>query len=127
MRSPFFQISRLSRLLPLLVLLAGLLIGSGCAPAVGDACESSADCPGGSSATCDTTAPDGYCTVTDCERGDCPGTSICIEFDRDVSYCLESCDEGADCRDDYACRFDKLPDDSPIGFCYVPPATASDQ
>lgn len=118
MRQPFFQNSLNSVWAPLFVLLVCVFVGSGCAPAVGDACDGGADCPGGVS--CDTTAPDGYCLVPGCNRGDCPDTSICVEFDRDISYCLESCEQDEDCRDGYACRRDQLPDDSPIGFCYVP-------
>ncbi|MGM0556245.1 MAG: hypothetical protein ACQEVA_07685 [Myxococcota bacterium] len=117
MRRSFFQESTHTVLAPLLVVLACLLFGSGCAPAVGDSCETSADCPGGVS--CDTTAPDGYCLVPGCTRGDCPKTSICVEFDRDISYCLESCEQDSDCRDGFACRRDQLPPDSPIGFCYI--------
>ena len=117
MRQPFFQLSTLPRLAPFLALLVCLAIGSGCAPAIGDPCDSTADCPGG--ASCDSTAPDGYCLIPDCSRDDCPNTSICVEFDRDISYCLESCEEDGDCRDGYTCRRDKLPDNSPLGFCYV--------
>lgn len=117
MTRSFFHFSALTRHVAALFLLACLAFGAGCAPAVGDACETSTDCPGGVS--CDTTAPDGYCLIPGCERGDCPNTSICVEFDRDISYCLESCEQDSDCRDEYACRRDVLPDDSPLGFCYV--------
>lgn len=100
-----------------------VVIGSGCAPAVGDTCEASTDCPSGVS--CDTTAPEGYCLVPDCSRGSCPNTSICVEFDRDISFCMESCESDSDCRDSYACRRDQLPDDAAIGFCYVPARSPS--
>src|SRR5690606_17119508 len=101
----------------LLMCVLGLL-GSGilaCEPAIGDECETNLDCPAGS--ICDTTAPGGYCLISNCEDGgDCPDGSLCVVFDRFTRFCMASCDGNGDCRSDYECRKDL----DPRGFCYVP-------
>ena len=96
---------------PALVLIAFL---AGCAPRVGDSCETSAECPSG--AICDVTAPGGYCAIRDCDSESCPDGSVCVEFDHET-FCLEYCEIDGDCRenDGYVCRTDN----GPAGFCYV--------
>jgi hypothetical protein len=99
--------------------LAALLLGAfavtGCAPAVGDSCETSAECP--SEAICDVTAPGGYCTIPECDVESCPEKTVCVEFNDEESYCMEWCDEDRMCRTGYVCRTDV----GPAGFCYVSP------
>lgn len=102
--------------------LASLYFAAGCAPAVGDACETSLQCPAG--AICDTSVPDGYCIATNCQlNSDCPEDSVCVEFDRYESFCMLACSSNGDCRSGYTCR----PCEDGIlcggeasgGFCYV--------
>jgi hypothetical protein len=98
----------------LAALLLALAWGTGCAPAVGDSCETSAECP--TEAICDVTAPDGYCTIPGCDSESCPDGTVCVEFNAEESFCMEWCDEDRMCRTGYACRMDV----GPAGFCYVP-------
>ena len=100
-------------LLALSILLVSLFLLGGCAPAVGDSCSANSDCP--SNAICDSTAPDGYCTIPECTVGGCPGDAICVDFDRESAFCMKFCEDANDCRQGYVCR------DEPNSraFCYV--------
>src|SRR5690349_20983358 len=95
----------------------------GCAPEIGDACETALDCSSQASRECDRTQPAGYCTIRGCEPGTCPDESVCIKFhpgqaqpgeESDLSsqperlattYCMAKCSSNGDCRtgDDYHC------------------------
>jgi len=105
------------RLLGGLLLAASMVVllafGAACTPQVGDACETNQQCNTG--AICDTTAPEGYCTLTPCTQNNCPEESACVEFETEETFCMLRCTEDGDCRTGYACRFDR----GPIGFCYV--------
>jgi len=92
-RQPFF--------FRLLVSSAAVWALAGCAPTVGDACQTNVDC--GTDLTCDTSQPEGYCTQRDCETNGCPDEGVCIRFPDDSRYCMKRCDSGSDCRDDYQC------------------------
>ncbi|MEL6177839.1 MAG: hypothetical protein AAFS10_02750 [Myxococcota bacterium] len=98
-------------LFALLTLVVGAL--GACSSEVGDACVTSQECPTG--AICDTTAPDGYCTITPCEPNSCPQESVCIEFENELTYCMARCVIEDDCRDGYTCRSDA----GPVKYCYV--------
>lgn len=86
---------------------------TGCVPAIGDSCKVRSDCPSG--AVCDSTVPNGYCTIPECTIGSCPNESICVEFDEASAFCMKFCEDDSDCRDGYVCR------DEPKSrsFCYV--------
>ncbi len=73
-----------------------------CEPMIGDSCTSSAECP--TSSYCDLASPDGYCTISPCYPGECPEFSDCIEFPNGTSFCMASCSEDGDCREDYICK-----------------------
>jgi hypothetical protein len=82
----------------------------GCAPAIGDECDTALDCSSQGSRQCDRTQPNGYCTILGCERGTCPEDSVCVKFGPDleriaVTYCMASCETDSDCRSDegYEC------------------------
>ena len=62
--------------LPLFALAAILL---GCTPQIGDDCTLSTDCSQLGDRLCDTSQPDGYCTVFNCEPDSCPN-AICVAF-----------------------------------------------
>ena len=95
-------------------LAACLLVLSACSPEIGDSCVTGAEC--GTGAFCDTTAPEGYCTISPCRKGECPDESVCVEFDGEVTACMLRCSADGDCRDSYRCRSDR----GPVDFCYVP-------
>jgi hypothetical protein len=69
---------------------------------------------------CDITQPGGYCTIFNCEPGDCPEESSCVIFGvapstlegcedphgvtpYQRSFCLKTCDNDGDCRSGYEC------------------------
>ena len=83
-------------------------LGTGCKPQVGDACKQSTDCSVSGDRLCDTSMPDGYCTLFNCEPDGCPGDSICVEFQASNerlarSFCMAPCDEAKNCRAGYRC------------------------
>ncbi len=103
--------------------LAGLLLAlPGCTPGIGDKCTLSTDCSVTGSLVCDTSQPDGYCTVLNCTDDSCPNSAVCVMFQSTVpgcayddyqspsrtgrSFCMEHCSKDSDCRqsDGYVCR-----------------------
>jgi hypothetical protein len=98
------------------LLLVFALLFAGCAPEIGDACETSTDCSQGGERLCDVAQKNGYCTVFDCEAGKCPEEATCVVFDNACtnvsgtspsqrSFCMLTCEDDSDCRteDGYAC------------------------
>jgi hypothetical protein len=122
-----------------LLLFAGVSLAAfGCAPEIGDACETPLDCSAQGSRLCDRTEPGGYCTVSGCEHGTCPDESVCVSFrpcqERlAATYCMLKCSDDSDCRDDegYRCtsaaKFgEDMMDAKILGkssqrFCSIPP------
>jgi len=104
-------------------LLAGTLIVAwalgGCTAVVGDACQIQTDC--GQEMYCESSLPDGYCTVQDCESDGCPDEGVCVVFNQlyptasdgtaaeevaassAISFCMKRCEGDVDCRDGYTC------------------------
>jgi hypothetical protein len=90
--------------------------GLGCSPKIGDACTSSVKCSAKGERLCDSTQPDGYCTVFNCEPGGCPDDAICVAFNETScanvtrsgrilrTYCMAGCDDDGDCRAGYYCK-----------------------
>lgn len=119
---------------------------TGCAPAIGDSCQSSVDCSVQGDRICDETLPRGYCTVLNCDPDTCPEGARCVEwrggFDRTaIRVCMARCSGTSGCRDGYACIGE---DDVPLEngvpvarvvdldlktdnprFCSVPPGGSS--
>ena len=105
----------------LLAVAMAVCAGVGCAPAVGDRCAVATDCSATGSRQCDTSQPDGYCTVFDCAPNKCPDHAACAEVRASVlgcayddrqspsregrNYCLKTCNSDSDCRvsEGYAC------------------------
>ncbi len=105
-------------LILLSALVPGVLIVS-CTPNIGNHCQLSTDCSQLGDRLCDTTQPEGYCTVFNCEPDSCPN-SICVAFDPTLdpacgnaqsgryprferSFCLAPCSQDSDCRGSYEC------------------------
>jgi hypothetical protein len=105
----------------LLLLAIALALAIGCKPEIGDDCQLSTDCSAQGDRLCDITAPGGYCTVFNCEPGNCPeDESLCVQFGSQRSpvpacqdlqspspyaraFCMATCEDNDDCRDDYEC------------------------
>jgi hypothetical protein len=87
---------------------------AGCTPAIGDKCTLSTDCSIQGTRVCDTSQPNGYCTVFSCTANSCPDNSACVEFGASVpgcpyddyrapsrvgrSICMRTCAADSDCR-----------------------------
>jgi hypothetical protein len=127
-----------SPLIPMLILATVSAVG--CAPAIGDECETALDCSSQGSRQCDRTQPGGYCTIGGCERGTCPEESVCVKFRPSleriaVTYCMATCEQNDDCRDDegYTCTSQaafpdglaEVLDDEDGEFCSIPLAIMS--
>lgn len=89
---------------PLLLFVAA----AGCAPEIGDSCETSVDCSVNGDRICDIAQPGGYCTVVGCETDTCPDEAVCVEFRSEPerlasAWCMAGCEEDGDCRDGYLC------------------------
>jgi len=104
--------------------LIGAMGLAGCRPNIGDSCVSSVDCSSQGDRLCDTSQPDGYCTIFGCEPDACPGdpaTSVCVGFGLDTdplcsvsgtdprwprfekTFCMHACEADTDCREGYVC------------------------
>jgi hypothetical protein len=90
----------------------------GCQPSIGDKCQLSTDCSTRGDRLCDTSQPDGYCTLFNCYGESCPDDATCVQFAGTVpgctyddrrpsrvgrSMCLSTCTEDSDCRPGYIC------------------------
>jgi hypothetical protein len=83
-------------------------IAIGCKPQIGDSCKLSTDCSVSGDRLCDTSMPDGYCTIFNCNSDSCPGDATCVQFhphsDRfERSFCVATCGKASDCRPGYRC------------------------
>jgi hypothetical protein len=81
---------------------------AGCRPEIGDGCKISTDCSTAGDRLCDTSMPEGYCTIFACEADHCPGEASCIEFHPTSErfarrFCLRDCKQDSDCRSGYHC------------------------
>ena len=101
--------------------LAGLGV-AGCTPSLGDKCSLSTDCSVRGDRVCDTSQPNGYCTLFNCTSNSCPNNAACVEFNASVpgcsyddyrspsrtgrTFCMAACGSDSDCRlsDGYVCR-----------------------
>jgi hypothetical protein len=124
----------------------GMSLGS-CTPSIGDKCVLSTDCSSRADRQCDTSQPDGYCTVFNCTGDGCPDKAACVLFNKSVpgcgyddraggggsrvarSSCVARCMSNSDCRGDYVCADPKrapwnaliLDDDQGQLTCLVKP------
>jgi hypothetical protein len=98
-----------------------LLLTIGCRPKIGDNCFSSGECSpdGQEQRLCDTTSPDGYCTISNCSLDSCPNEAACVSFqDDNFRFCMLTCSTNEECRTDdgYTCI---LADALPIGAAFI--------
>lgn len=108
------------RVLPIQAALALALLAVGCIPKIGDDCNTSLDCSQQGDRLCDSTQPQGYCTVFNCEPNSCPDSSVCVAFNHSIdpacdgkndgewprferTFCMAGCNQDSDCRTGYAC------------------------
>lgn len=99
---------------------AAVCFSAGCEPQIGDDCQTSVDCSQSGERLCDITQPGGYCTIFSCASDSCPGDSVCVAFDTELSAvtacanangvsrfarsaCMARCDSDSDCRGGYDC------------------------
>ena len=111
-----FRLPRLAWVFPLVT----LLLGAGCAPKIGKSCTLSTDCSQLGDRLCDTTQPQGYCTIFNCEPDTCP-EAVCVGFDSQIdpacggtqanqasrferTFCMKGCNDDSDCRTGYRCQ-----------------------
>ena len=98
-----------------------LLSVLGCQPSIGDHCIQSTDCSATGERLCDTSQPNGSCTIFNCQPNRCPPEAACVETNASIfgcSYddrhapsrlsrqlCLKKCQQNSDCRtqEGYAC------------------------
>lgn len=98
---------------------AALLFG--CQPSIGDHCIQSTDCSPAGDRLCDTSQPNGYCTIFNCLPNRCPSEAACVATNISVlgcpyddrhspsrasrQLCVRKCNHDSDCRVDegYAC------------------------
>ena len=105
-------------------LAAGLL---GCSPKIGDHCIVNSDCSLQGNLECDTSQPNGYCTLFGCTSNSCQNNAACVTIGASVpgcpyndyqspsrtslNLCLASCGKDSDCRtgEGYVCRDPRQP------------------
>ena len=101
-----FYAARPVRFLRPLLALSALLAASlaaGCAPQMGDSCDTSANCSINGDRVCDIAQPGGYCTIFDCQANNCPDDAVCVRFNPDparraVVACMRRCGGDGDCQ-----------------------------
>ncbi|MBL8605403.1 MAG: hypothetical protein JNK72_25960 [Myxococcales bacterium] len=90
--------------------LVAALAEMGCQKVIGDSCTLSSDCSLQGDRACDTSQPEGYCTVAACDPNACPDEALCIAFNAHAPritrrYCMAGCTTDDDCRTpEYRCR-----------------------
>src|SRR5579863_3322454 len=63
---------------------AGLV---GCTPHVGDHCNQNSDCSLQGTLQCDTSQPNGYCTLFSCTGNSCQNNAVCVALNASVPGC----------------------------------------
>jgi hypothetical protein len=72
--------------------------------ATGGECRYDGQCRGGTCLVTDD-FPDGYCTSSSCQSGQCSGSNgVCVDIADEQSRCLVRCEGDDDCRDGLTCQ-----------------------
>jgi hypothetical protein len=113
-----FELASSLSLIAVCALGAGL---TGCTPHIGAKCTLNTDCSLQGTLVCDTSEPDGYCTLFNCVADSCQNQAACVMLNPSVpgcpyddydspartgrTMCLEQCHKDSDCRtnDGYVC------------------------
>ncbi len=118
-RFPFQFSSFASLVSPRALVVAFALASAACTPKIGDKCVLSTDCSQQGDRQCDTSLPNGYCTVYNCGPNGCPDFAACYLFHPEVqgcdyndrqpsrtskSFCMAGCTTNSDCREGYECK-----------------------
>jgi hypothetical protein len=100
---------------------------TGCSAHIGARCNLNTDCSLQGTLVCDTSEPDGYCTLFNCAPDSCQNKAACVMLNASIpgcSYddyaapartgrtmCLEQCHKDSDCRtsDGYVCADPRQP------------------
>jgi hypothetical protein len=131
--------------------LAVALALPGCTPTIGSSCIQSTDCSSQGDRACDTSQPNGYCTVFGCTDNTCPDHAVCTTFAAALpgcayndyqapqrtsrTLCLQHCQHDSDCRssEGYICAdprempwFARILDDNQNQKVCIVPETPSD-
>ena len=99
---------------------------AGCGDKIGDACQVSSECSSQGDRLCDTTSPDGYCTIVGCDFDTCPEESVCVRF-FGVANSNRPCDPQSedvstdDCTPDELCSLSEtcVPRTAETRFCML--------
>jgi hypothetical protein len=101
--------------------------GSACSASIGSSCTESTDCATQGNRFCDTSQPEGYCTVFGCADNSCPDHAVCVTFNAALpscnyndyvapartmrTLCLQHCQSDSDCRvsEGYVCLDPRAP------------------
>jgi hypothetical protein len=102
-----------------------VLLGA-CGDKIGDACQVSSECSSQGDRLCDTTSPDGYCTVVGCDFDTCPEEAVCVRF-FGVANSDRPCDPQTedsstdDCTPDEVCSLSDtcVPRTAEVRFCML--------
>src|SRR4051812_9013159 len=92
----------LARIVSVALSVALLATTAACGNKIGDSCTLSTDCATEGGRICDTSSPDGYCTVPNCDIGTCPSESTCVQF-YSVINVVKHCSVPTDCTIDEVC------------------------
>lgn len=105
-------------------MLLGLVLAlsvSACSSSIGSSCTGSTDCSTQGNRFCDTSQPEGYCTVFGCADNTCPDHAVCVTVNAALpgceyndylapartyrTLCLQHCESDSDCRtsEGYVC------------------------
>lgn len=106
------------------------LLAVGCGPSIGDDCKSSLDCSQQNNRVCDRQQPGGYCTLIGCENNSCPDDAVCVTFRPEPqrlasTWCMATCDDDGDCRDDQGYRCRNAAQLNAVDTCRLPVASVA--
>lgn len=110
----------LARIAYVALSVALLATTAACGNKIGDSCNISTDCATEGGRICDTSSPDGYCTVPNCDIGTCPSESTCVQF-YSVINVVKRCTMPSDCTIDEVCTVGGFcaARDTEVRFCML--------
>lgn len=70
----------MGRIASILFAASAAVLFAACGNSIGDSCSTSTDCAQDGTRSCDTSSPDGYCTIEGCDYNTCPDEAVCVRF-----------------------------------------------